>query len=465
MRTTPTTIALAAGLACVSSAGAQSNDLFSFTLEEIGNPSNTLTIGGSNLPDLLVDFADQDGLFDPFDGVAFDASGTYAGIDDAINVTFDPNGGTGGGGFLTINSLLGSNETFEFDEANGDLGEQLEDFFLQDNPDAIESFLSTASQQSFVAVTDGNPLASTARTARFNFFRFGLFADVTPTDRELNRVYADPFGNGDDENPIDPVDPMNDPALDPTIDDGAAPSLFQSTGGTAFRDYGGIRTRLDFRGQTFEADGFEGSAFDLALGTEVRFHDRFSAVLSVPLGYHEVEGADVFNGGLNLGLPIRIVLPDEDDTVGVKWQVTPTASADTVFSVDFAAGGILYSYGVNNLVEFVVGPVSLAAVAQYTVHESLTLSVDEFEFNPGIEQQILKLGGKVDWDVTDNFAVYGGGVWTDFLEDAAIDNYTTGLAGLRLKASNGFAFVVGYEGDFGDEYEAHGGAASIQLPF
>ncbi len=443
---------------------AQSNDLFAFTLEEVGNPGNMLTVGGSNLPDLLVDFADQQNAFAPFDGVAFDASVTYGGIDDALSVTYDPAGGGSGGGLLTINSLLGSNETFVFDEADGDLGEQLEDFFLRDNPDTIESFLAAAAQQSFVAVTDGNPLASTARSARFSFMRFGLFADTTPTDRELNRVYADPFGPGRDE-PGEPVEPAPDPAFDPSLDDGASPSLFQSTGGTTFRDYGGIRTRLNFRGQVFEADGFEGSAFDLALGTEVRFHDRFSAVLSVPLGYHEVEGADIFNGGLSLGLPIRVVLPDEDDTVGVKWQVTPIAAADTVVSVDFAAGGILYSYGINNLVEFVVGSVSIAGVAQYTVHESLTLSVDEYEFNPGVEQQILKLGGKIDWDIGDNFSVYGGGAWTDLLEDAAVDHYTTALAGASLRASNGFAFVVGYEGDFGDEFEAHGGSASIQLPF
>ena len=455
-RHTAIAAAVIAGAAAVHASG-QSDELFVFQLTETGNPSNSLTVGGSNLPDLLTDLGDQEGEFASFDGTAFDATIQYAGIADAVDVSYDPTGGAGGGEVITINGLLGyDGPPLVFDAANGDIGQQLEDYFLQNGDGTIEDFLAAVAELSPVAVTDGNPLSSTARSARYSFFRYGLFSDVTPTDRELRRVYAE-------QAPVPMADP-NDEAGDGTETDGASPALFAPQGSRTL-DYGGTRFRLDFRGQTIDAGGFTGESFDLALSTEIRFHDRVSVIVGVPIAYHSVGGGDVFNAGLNAGVPVRFLIPDEDDTVGVKWQLTPFANLDTVFSYDLAAGGVLWGFGLNNLVQFDLGPVSLVTSQQYSVHESLTLDVDEYSFDPGVEQQILKLGGKLQWYATDNGYIYAGGIWTDFIEDAAVDNYTTGLAGVGLRTSNGFNVVVGYEGDFGDDYEAHGAALSLQLPF
>lgn len=460
MRCTHRPLTVAAGLCLLAgTAQAQSGELFVFTVSETGNPSNTLTVGGSTLPDLLVDLGDQQGDFASFDGTAFDASIQYAGIPNAVDVSYDPTGGIGGGELVVINGLLGyAGPPIVFDAANGDIGQQLEDFFLQNQDGLIEEFLAAVAELSPVAVTDGNPLASTARSARYSFFRYGLFSDVTPTDRELRRVFAEPAAV-----------PMNDPNApetgDPTGDaDEASPALFMPQGSTTL-DYGGTRFRLDLRGQSIDAGGFTGSSFDLALSTEVRFHDRVSVIVGIPLAYHSVGDGDVFNAGLNAGVPVRILIPDEGDEVGVKWQVTPFANLDTVFSYDLAAGGLLWGFGLNNLLQFDLGPFSFVTSQQYSVHESLTLDVDEYSFDPGVEQQILKLGGKLQWYATDRTYLYAGGVWTDFIEDAAVDSYTTGLAGAGLRTSNGFNVVLGYEGDFGDDYEAHGGSLSLQVPF
>ncbi|MEM9167989.1 MAG: hypothetical protein AAGB48_13310 [Planctomycetota bacterium] len=460
MHRPPRTLIATASLAIAGHAAAQSDDLFVFDLVDTGNPSNTLTVGGSSLPDLLTDLGDTTGDFSSFDGVPFDATITYAGIDDAIEVTYDPTGGTGGGELVIITNLLGNTGSFTFDEIDGDLGEQLEDFFLQNDDEVIENFLATVAELSPVAVTDGNPLASTARSARYSFFRYGLFSDATPTDRELRRVFADPILS-DDDNP-GPAPATYD--ADALVDDETSPAIF-SPNGTSELDYGGTRFRLDFRGQTIDAGGFDGSSFDVALSTEVRFSDRVSVIVGAPLAYHQVGDGDVFNAGINAGLPIRILIPDEDDDFGVKWQVTPLANIDTVFSYDLAAGGILYGFGLNNLLTIELGPVSLVTSQQYTVHESLALDANDVSLDPGVEQQILKLGGKLQWAMTDNVYIYGGGVWTDFLEDAAVDDYTTALAGFGLRTSDGCQIVLGYEGDFGDDYDAHGGALIFQLPF
>lgn len=76
---------------------AQSDELFVFDLTETGNPGNTLIVGGSTLPDLAQDLADTEGDFASFDGVPFDAMLRYGGVDGAIDITYDPSGGTGGG--------------------------------------------------------------------------------------------------------------------------------------------------------------------------------------------------------------------------------------------------------------------------------------------------------------------------------------------------------------------------------
>ncbi|MEM8756540.1 MAG: hypothetical protein AAGF47_02005 [Planctomycetota bacterium] len=458
-------------------AAAQSDELFQIVVTEQGNPGNQIFVGGSSLPDLVNDLGDTTGEFESFDGLAFDATLDYGGVESAIDISFDPAGGSTGGDLLVINNLLGfSGGPITFDSADGEIGDQLEDFFLGDGEDgiedAVEQFLAAIAEQSLVAATDGNPLASTARTARSSFMRFGLFSDVTPTDRELWRIHSDRTNptNGQNE-PLgdEPAfdsgfDPGFDPGFD-EIDDGASPSLFSATQGAAERRYGFARVRADFRGQSVDADGFEGPAFDLNLSGEIRFHSRVSAVIGIPLAFHSVGDGDVYNAGLVLGLPIRLLIPDKHETVGVKWQVTPFGGVDALFSYDLASAGLLYNLGLNNVIAFDYGPVSLVTSQQYTFHQSITLEADDFSIDPSVDQQILKLGGKLQYSVSDNFYIYGGGIWTDFVEDAAIDNYATALAGLGLRASNGFNFVIGYEGDFGDDYEAHGGSVTLQLPF
>lgn len=436
-------IILAASAAMPGLALAQSDELFVFDLSETGNPGNTLIVGGSTLPDLAEDLADTQGDFASFDGVAFDAMLRYAGVDGAIDINYDPTGGSGGGVVITINDIAGyDGPPIVLDEADGDLGDQLQDFFLKDNPDIIKDFLSAIAETSPVSITDGNPLASTARSARYRFDRFGLFADASPASNQINRMYHDPE------------------TAEPIEDDVPRMQL-----GSVAIDHGGFLSRVDFLGQVVEAGDFSGSNFDLTFSTEARFHERFSLVLGLPIGYHTIEGADVFNLGLHLDAPINLMLVEPDAKQGFSWTVTPGVSAEAVVSYDFAAGGTLYSFGITNAFRYDYDKWTFIAAQQYTVHESAELDVDEYTIDPGIEQQILKLGGKVQYRISDGASIYGGAAWTNFLEDAAVDNYVSPVAGISWQLKNGANLTLGYEGDFGDDYEAHGGRLTFQLPF
>ncbi|HED53363.1 MAG TPA: hypothetical protein ENJ00_04090 [Phycisphaerales bacterium] len=432
-----------------SLAAAQSGDLFVFEITETGNPSNTLTVGGSVLPDLAQDLADTQGDFDSFSGVPFDAMIRYAGVDDAVAITYDPTGGSAGGELVTITSLAGYNgPPIVFDAADGDLGDQLQDFFLKNNPDTIKDFLSAVAALSPVAVTDGNPLASTARSAKYRFDRFGLFADLSPADPQLNRLFAP------------------DTAADPDpLDQTEAPNAPTNTGGSATTEHGAFRSRIDFFAQAIETDDFSGSSFDLTLSNEIRFSDEIALVVGVPLSYHTIEDADVFNAGLHVDLPINLLLVDEQADSGLSWQVTPGGSIDGVGSYDFAAGGVLYTLGLTSSLRYDIGRLTLIAAQQYTYHKSINIDSGDYAFDPGVDQQILKLGGKLVWRFEGGAVIYGGATWTDFLEDSAIDDYTSPVAGIMWQPHSGFNILAGYEDDFGDGYTSHGGRLSIQFPF
>jgi len=428
---------------------AQADELFVFELTETGNMSNSLIVGGSTLPDLAEDLADTEGDFASFDGLQFDAMLRYAGVDGAIDINYDPSGGSMGGAVLTINNIEGyDGPPIVLDEADGDLGDQLQDFFLKDNPDIIKDFLSAIAETSPVSITDGNPLASTARSANFRFNRFGLFADASPASNQINRMF------------VDRVDPGLAGDAESAEDDVPRMQL-----GSAMIDHGGFLSRIDFTGQTVSAGDFDGSSFDVNFSTEARLNERVSLAFGVPIGYHTIEGADVFNIGLHVNLPINIMLIEEDAKQGFSWTLTPGVSAEGVVSYDFAAGGTLYSLGVTNAFRYDYDRFTFIAAQQITIHESTELDVDEYKIDPGIEQQILKLGGKALYRFTDAAAVYVGGTWTDFLEDAAIDDYVTPVAGVMWQLKNGANLSIGYEGDFGDDYDAHGGRLTFQMPF
>jgi len=440
-------------LCCALAGHAQANDLFTVNLAETGNPGNSLFVGSSSLPNMLERLADQTGAFQSFNGVPFSASVSYAGVANAISITYDPTGGANGGELLTITDLAGTNATVAFDRANGNLGNQIRDFFLRDDPDTLKRFLREMSRRSLVAVTDGNPLATTARSARYKFERLALHSDWTETENSLYNRFS--------------IDHRAHEAYERAHRAGETPGPDATPLGNlpVHKASTPVRTRFDFVAQAIDADGFQGYSFDLNTSVEYVFTEHISGVFGVPLAYHEVEGADVFNGGFHLDMPVRIVMPEYGRTRGVTWLVTPGASMDWTGSTDFAAGGILWSAGLSSAVIVHLDKLRLVASGQYTLHEGQKLKIDDYEFDPGVSQQILKLGGKAVYSVAQKLDVYAGITYTDFLRDAAVNNYWSPTAGVAFVFRNGATISVGYEGDFADNFERHGGRVGVSLPF
>ena len=99
-------------------------DLFQILVTNTdGSGVPDLLVGGSSLPDLLNNLVNMTGAFAGFDGVEWNADITFMGVQDAINVTFDP---VAGEATLTFSLLGGAAETFVFN--GGNLAEQIENF-------------------------------------------------------------------------------------------------------------------------------------------------------------------------------------------------------------------------------------------------------------------------------------------------------------------------------------------------
>jgi hypothetical protein len=96
---------------------------------------------------------------------------------------------------------------------------------------------------------------------------------------------------------------------------------------------------------------------------------------------------------------------------------------------------------------------SATAAQSFTWHRGQKLEIGDYEFDPGVDQRILKLGGKVSKTLGDKAFVFGGATWTDFIEDAAVDNYVTPTAGFGFRFRNGGVLWFAYEGDFADDFD------------
>lgn len=433
-------------------AHAPAQDLFVFELSETGNPSNSLTTGGSSLPELANDFADLEGAFTPFDGLAFSASLDYAGVADAIAFTYDPTGGAGGGELLTITNLEGYGAVAPFDSANGSLGDQLEDFFLKDNPDALSQFLRAVSRQSLIAITDGNPSAATARSAQYSYEWFGLNADQSPTSVEL----FNDFTVRDHRRQVDAARAEAEAT-------GEEPQVPQFPAHEASSPW---RWRAHLGGSTIDAGDYSGYGLDFWLGTEAVLNEHLSIHIGGAFAYTDIEGANAFKGGVHFDVPVRIVIPAPGDQVGWTWQVTPGVAAEGVGSFDYAAGGAILSAGVvNRVTADLPQGWSITAAQSIGYFDGQNLHFGDYEFDPGVSQSILKLGGKVSKRIGDKAFVYAGATWSDFLEDAAVDDWWTPTAGLGFRFRNGGVISVGYQGNFADDLTTTGGRIDISLPF
>ena len=372
-----------------------------------------LTVGGSNLPDLINNLIDSAGAFASFTGTAFSADVSFAGISNVINITVDPVTATG---TLTFTILGAGAQTFVFTGAN--LQAQIEQFIQDNIADQLTAFLNQINQLSLIAVTDGTPMSSTSLAATYVFDRFALHADLTMAERRAADTQE-------------------------------------------FKE--GLRGRIDTYYDSISTDVGNGNSVAFAVSLEYAIDKTTSVAVLIPVAYHEIEGSDIVNVQGTVAVPINVITPTETSPLGLR--VVPFGTLAASGSVDLIAGGLIGSAGVLATVLLDWDTVTLSFSSQISYHDSITLRYQGFEFDPNISQEIFKNGLKATFRQGDHFYVYGAGVFTQFLQDAAVDSFWTAEFGVGFRMANNPNIVVGYSGDFADGYPSDGARAMFQLPF
>lgn len=389
-------IALAALLAALFSAtgAVRAGDLF--TLTATGGP--TVTVSANNVVDLIERAVNRSDAFAALGG-AVTASLNYAGVANAITYTSPVAGQT----TISIPST-GFSRTFNSTAA-------LTDFLKTDGSAEVAKFLKAMTAQSLVTITDGNPNATTARSASDAYQNYGMTFAETKKEKDANKPNTDSVGFG------------------------------------IIADVG-----------TFDANGIKGTVYSLPLFARFKLTDRVGLNLDIPINYTKIEGANAFGIGLGVGVPVKVIPRAKDNPW--YWQLTPFGGANATGSKDLAAGGLLANGGLNSLLAYDFGRLTVSMGNHFSLHEGVPITVSGYKFDPGVSQQVIKNGIKLDVPVGKRwiFDVYG--VHTKFLTAAAVDQYITvgGEIGYRLLGKNdapskkGGYLKFGLYADVGDNY-------------
>lgn len=363
--------------------------------------SEVLRAGNSNLEKLVKELLRTEGTFQALADSPYFAALNYAGVANAI--TFNVNTD----GMVARLDLPSIKFNKRFTGRNRDeVEDKISDFLKKDGSDVLARFLKSMASQSLVAVTDGNPNSTTALSAS-NAYASSM--DTAFTNEEKD----------------------------------AAENASASSFGASFSGSIG----------SIDADGIKGSIYQFPIRTRYQINQRVGVNLDIPLSYIEIEGAEIYGAGVNLAVPIQIVPASKKSPW--HWQVTPFVAFDASASEDFGAGGMLLSGGLNSVVSYDFGPVILSMGNYFSAHEGIPFSYDEYNVDPGVSQQILKNGLKLDVPLGKRWIVDVYAIHTKFLADAAVEQYFTvgGSVGYRVANSGGY-IRLGLYADVGDNYSS-----------
>ena len=207
------------------------------------------------------------------------------------------------------------------------------------------------------------------------------------------------------------------------------PTIFPGTGG-ATPGPGWVDDGLGTRGGTiladfgvFDINGVKGQIYTLPLSTQFRLSKRVALDVGLPLTYIQIGDASVYGTGVNLGLPVKVILKRTDDPW--FWQVTPFVGAKFTASKEISVGGLVLNGGLGNLLAYDFGPFEVSMGNQFSLAESLAVEFGGVNVDPGFTEQLLRNGLKVAVPIGRRWAVEVYGVHTMHLEPVLIDQYYT----------------------------------------
>lgn len=397
------TLVLLSALAWAGGRDLRAEDLFSMSVAPGGSVASDNKL--LTLVDKIINGKDEFAFF-AGPGAAYVGTLRYGQVQNAINFSMNAPRTSAD---LNIPSI-GFTRTF-VGANQADLENQIEAFLKKDGADVYARFLKSMAAQSLVAVSDGNPNATTAIAAGQSFQNYAMTFAETREEKD-----APPSGG-----------------------DRVALGIIADVG-------------------AFDANGIKGTAYSLPMFARFKLTERVGLNFDIPLSYIDIDGAKVFGVGLGVGLPVKVI-PRAKESPWF-WQLTPAVGVNASASKDMLAGGMVVSGGLNSLLAYDFGKFTLSMGNHLSVYEGMPLTLDSYKFDPGVSQQILKNGFKLDVPIGQRWIVDGYVIHTKFLSAAGLDQYVTlgGEIGYRFGAKPGGAkkssgyMKLGLYADVGENY-------------
>lgn len=400
---------VAASVLFVFSGVGSAGDLISVAVDGVERAS------GSSFIDLVEDALSQEGAFQDLGAQPnYEIAVDYLGISRAIVIDATSNGSE-----VTFSiPSIGFSKVFTGADAD-DVESQIEDFFEQNGADTLADFLEEVNGRSPLGVLDGNPRSTTAMMARSAFDRFGLGAPRSRSGYQQAEV----------------------------------------------AQWGHFDLQVEGSAGSLEVDGFDSfTVVDGALTLAGDFEPGIGISFSVIGQYRDLGGSDVFDGGLELGVPVRILAPSSEDAV--HWVVTPFVQAGAGVAVDLAAGGLVLGGGVVNSMSYHFSSFEIMMANEVVYYGGIPIDdIGGYDFDTELDRLILRNGAKLAYYPIANTFIEGGVSVTNFLiNDAAVEVYGTPFAGVGVQFGV-LRLRLGWESDFGEDFAAHLGKAEIGLEF
>ena len=417
---------------------AHAKDAFSITLTKTVS-GEIFQAGGSTLPEIARDAIRSRGQFQSFANADFDGSLSYLGVANAITISMEPTSAV-----IEIPSI-GFSRVFTGPDHES-IYDEMEDFFFKEGSEIYGKFLRQMARYSVIALTDGNPMSDTARTASSVFFSEGFthFSDIF-----VPEIYVPTHGGAI----------ASQPGAGSAVD--AIPVEL-----APHRRFGGIA--LNFAGGSYKSGGFKGTYSEFSVPMRFRIAGPVDLALAVRANYHEVEGAQAFGGSFTAALPIHIFAMDARRFC--NWTLTPFSSSSATGSWDLGSGGLIWMAGAVNTLDFRINKYfAVSLINQISHHKSVKVSASydskQYTLDPDVSQWLSKNGLRIVTSLGESFQMEAYAIETFFLKDAAIKDYTTLGLSINWQVSRGFGMRLGGNYDFAPDYSAFGANFRIQFHF
>ena len=175
---------------------------------------------------------------------------------------------------------------------------------------------------------------------------------------------------------------------------------------------------LTFDAGEFDIQGQHGQTYTIPIAGGFKINDRVRLDYEIPLQYITLDNTSLFQAGLTLDLPVKVIIPTADQPW--SWIVTPTAAVATSGSKEIIGGGAL-----TNVFSYQWRGITATYGNYISFFEGDVLTSNDPKFPSGVSQQIMKNGLRLDIPFAKSWIVEAYGIYTQFFQPAAISSYWT----------------------------------------